>query len=72
MTFSDCAIACIGNEDLVREFNRLSGCHLSEPRMPFDAAIDCACGYDPDVEAFPAFLAFVHDYIWFPLIAQNK
>lgn len=48
MSFEQCALYCAGNMELVKEFNRLSGCHLGERRTPIDIAIDGACGYDPD------------------------
>lgn len=50
MSFEQCALYCAGNMELVKGFNRLSGCHLGERRTPIDIAIDGACGYDPDRE----------------------
>lgn len=58
MSFEQCALYCAGNTELVKEFNRLSGCHLGEHRTPIDIAIDSACGYDPDREAMPQFFAY--------------
>ncbi len=68
MSFEQCALYCAGNTELVKEFNRLSGCHLGEHRTPIDIAIDSACGYDPDREAMPQFLDFVYHCIWLPLL----
>lgn len=68
MTFDECAVYCVGNSELVKEFNRLSRCHLGERRTPIEASIDNACGYDPDKEAIPQFLDFVYQCIWQPLL----
>lgn len=70
MTFQDCCVHCAGDQELVQQFNRLTGHHMGEPSSPFDAAIDAACNYDKDKDAFPDFIAFVHDCIWKPLITQ--
>lgn len=64
MTFEECCLECIKNEDLIKEFNRLSGCHLGKPRKPLDIAIDKACGYDPVREDLQKFTAFVYEYVW--------
>lgn len=72
MTFEDFAVYCAGNKDLVREFNRLSGCHMGETRTPIEKMIDGSCGYDPDREAFPRFLDFVYECIWIPFLRQNS
>jgi hypothetical protein len=44
--FQECVIECVGNKELVKEFNRLSGCNLwqSLRRAPLDRMIDDACG----------------------------
>lgn len=66
-TLLDCLHAAIDNEDLVREFDRLSGTHLSKVhlRSPLDAMIDEATGRDAD--AIDQFVAFVIVCIWVPL-----
>lgn len=66
-TFGRILEICAGQPELVKEFNRLSGYHMGEPRKPIEAAIDAVCGYDPDKEAFPAFAEFVFRYIFTPL-----
>lgn len=58
---------CAANDELVEQFNRLSGLHMGERRTPIQIAIDQACGYDPDAVALPKFAQFVFDYIWKPL-----
>ena len=45
------------------EFNRLTGFHLGERRDVLAQAIDKVCGYDPDKEAFPAFIQFVDECV---------
>lgn len=72
MYFEDCVIVCVGNKELVSEFNRLTGFHLGERRTALEAQIDAACGYDPDREAIPHFMDFVYEYIWLPLLAKKK
>lgn len=64
MTFEECCHECIGNKELLREFNRLTGKHLGEHRSGVIRTIDEACGYDPDMEAMPLFVAFVYDAVW--------
>jgi hypothetical protein len=70
MTFSEACSECIANEDFVREWNRLTGHKLGVSRSPLEAAIDKACGYNPDEKAMPDFVEFVHECIWLPLINQ--
>lgn len=71
MTFFECAVQCAGNRELVKEFNRLSGFRMGEPRKPMEIAIDDACGRDPDTEAFPYFLDFVYSCVWIPLVSKQ-
>ena len=49
ITFSECVVMCAGNQDLVQEFNRLTGFYMGERRDALAQAIDKACGYDPDI-----------------------
>lgn len=72
MSFDECVIVCAGSQSLISEFNRLSGFHLGETRTPIEVQIDTACGYDPDQEAIPHFLDFIFEFIWLPLLAQEK
>lgn len=72
MSFEECVIVCAGNQGLISEFNRLSGFHLGEYRAPIEVQIDTACGYAPDQEAIPHFLDFVYEFIWLPLLAQDR
>lgn len=67
MTFAECCVHCIGNQDLVKEFNRLSGLKLGMRRAPIERLIDETCGYDPDKEAFPLSCRFVYEFIWLPI-----
>lgn len=64
MTFMDVLHECISNRDLVSEFDRLTGHHLSrvEKRTALDIAIDQACGRDD--AAMADFVAFVRECIW--------
>lgn len=58
---------CIGQDELIQEFNRLTNHHMGERRNAVVQAIDNACGYDPDVEAMPDFVRFVWDCVFLPL-----
>lgn len=71
MTFETCCSECLKNKELVKEFNRLSGCHLGEQKNGIDMAIDKACGYDPNKEAVPAFVNFVMECIWIPMVSSK-
>ena len=64
MTFPECVSVCAKTPGLVKEFDRLTGRHLSEigRKRPLDALIDEATGRD--AEAFEAFVAFVWDCLW--------
>lgn len=68
LSFSECVAMCAGNQELVREFNRLTGFHMGESRTGLAWAIDEACGYEPDRDAFPAFIEFVDECVWTPLV----
>lgn len=72
ITFSECVVMCAGNQDLVQQFNRLTGFHMGEDRDALAQAIDKACGYDPDKEAFPAFIEFVDECVWTPLVGGGR
>jgi hypothetical protein len=70
VTFNDCLMECARNPDLVREFNRLAGCHLPVPgerdtRSPLDRLIDDATGYGGVLESeLKQFCEFVWDCVW--------
>jgi hypothetical protein len=64
LTFTDCCFECIKNAEFVKEFNRLTGYKLGQKRTGMEVAIDKACGYDPNKEALPVFVAFVYEYVW--------
>ena len=71
-TFEDACSECIATEGLVREFNRFCGYYLGERRDGLTMSIDKACGYDPDAETMPAFVEFVYEYVWLPLVDCAK
>lgn len=66
MTFEECCIKCVGNKELVDQFNRLTGHKLgmSMKRTPVERIIDKSCGYNQDTEAFPDFCRFVEQFVW--------
>ena len=64
LTFIECVSVCAGQRGLIKEFDRLTGHHLSTigTRRPLDSLIDEATGRDD--EAFAAFIEFVWDCVW--------
>lgn len=48
MTFSDCCSACLADKEFLAQFTRLTGMRIGAVRTGMEAAIDAACGYDPD------------------------
>ena len=75
-TFTACVYACWDNPDLMREYRRLTGATLGGnlPVSALDAMIDRATGHDPsalDDEEVRAFLTFVRDCIWLPLVFKG-
>jgi len=69
--FAKVVVTALCQPELVSEFNRLTGHHLQQRRTPIEAAIDDACGYDPDGEAMPDFLQFIWNYIYKPLFGET-
>ena len=63
-TFWDCVKLCATEPAFVREFDRLTGYHLSTMggRPVIHAMIDDATGRDR--EALVAFLGFVWEFVW--------
>jgi len=45
---------------------------MGEDRNGFAQAIDKVCGYDPDKEAFQAFIQFVDECVWAPLVGGGR
>ena len=67
MTFEECCSECVKNEELVEQFNRLTGHSLGVKRTPIQRIIDDSCSYNPDKEALPDFCQFVFNCVWYPL-----
>ena len=74
MTFTEVATECIGTPELVKEFNRLTGCKLGiDKRHPIEKMVDKATGYQIELdkqesEDMKKFVKFVFEFIWLPLI----
>lgn len=64
MTFMECVDICASNKELVANFDRLRGTHLSrlDKRAAIDALIDDATGRDDD--AARLFIDFVWEFVW--------
>lgn len=70
MNFVSVLIQCLANDELIAQFNRLTGRNLGQrhPRTAIDSMIDNATGYTAlrdaeDQEDMRAFAQFVHDAI---------
>ncbi len=68
MDFRAVVTKCYDNKEFVREFNRLTGNNLKQPRDKIIGIIDNACGYNPDEKGMIEFIQFVEQFIWMPLI----
>jgi hypothetical protein len=73
MTFNDCVLECCQHRDLIKQFDRLTGCHVSrvllDTRAPIVKMIDEATGYQKvlDEEAhgdMRVFITFIFECIW--------
>ena len=77
--FKDCILECCQTEQLVTEFNRLTGRRLSfvDKRLPIERMIDQATGYDKAAESakhedMQAFISFVFVCVWLPLLLESR
>lgn len=74
ITFKDCGLECARYPDFIKEFNRLTGRHFGKSlsRKPIEVMIDEATGHPSEDEAdLKAFVAFVYEVVWCPLLAQE-
>lgn len=68
MTFSDCLYECAANREFISNFDRLYGSNLSRSGSPIELMVDDSSGRtDADAKAF---INFVWQYVWCPLLAQ--
>lgn len=79
MDFYDCVMECAKKDDLVSEFNRLTGRRLGDKqvRNPIDRIIDEAIGYDEVLKAqqdedVKAFVDFCYEYVWLPILGNPR
>lgn len=72
MTFFECVSVALNDHDLLAQFDRLNGTHLSTipSRAPIDAMIDEATGRDH--AAMQEFVTFVYEYVWTRLPATTN
>lgn len=71
MTFYECLMSCAGNQELVDQFNRLTGREVgaADMRSPLDRMIDQASGYEETLalsveDDLRAFIQFCHEAVW--------
>lgn len=68
MTFTECLFYCIGEPELVKEFNRLTGSRIGvDDRKPIERLVDEAAGYIPFADDYVKFIQFVWAAIYLPL-----
>jgi hypothetical protein len=78
MDFHDCLIECCQNDELVKQFNRLSNTTLSfkDKRAPIEKMIDDATGYNNPFknksEEMQQFISFCLECVWLPFIYSVK
>lgn len=65
MFFMDVLLECCTNKELVKEFNRLQGTRLFEPKAGIIAMIDQATGYDN--AQLELFIDFCWSFVWLRL-----
>ncbi len=76
MTFLDVVSETLGQPELIKQFNHLTGCELGvDTRKPIEKMIDDATGYQKELdkkqlEYMGKFLWFVYQTIWLPLANQ--
>jgi hypothetical protein len=68
MTFHDCLMACAGNGDFVKEFDRLHGSNLGLRGSGLELAIDEATGRRDNDD----FINFVYECIWLRLPPEAR
>lgn len=74
MDFSDCVMECARNDDFIREFNRLTGCHFGKSldRKPIEIMVDKATGYSGEShEDIVRFIQFVWEFVWCTLPEES-
>jgi len=70
ITFGKCVLYCLSNQELVKEFNRLTESSLGEDkRSALEKMIDQATGYEKKLfeqkdEEFVRFIGFVYDCVF--------
>ena len=63
-------LECYNNDDIIKEFNRLTGHQLKKLIWnDIDTLIDDACNYKPNEKGIIEFIQFVEQFIWMPLIS---
>ena len=77
ISFYDFVMTCIDNDELIRNYNRLSGASIGvDVRSPIEKLIDQSTGHqvsldDQQDSQLTAFVDFVHD-LWLRLPPSEK
>jgi hypothetical protein len=80
MNFEECVKECCEHRDLIQQFNRLTGRHvlsnIYDTRPPIVKMIDESTGYQKELDSkahddFQAFIIFIFEYIWLPVITTD-
>lgn len=70
LTFLGCVLRSLDNDELVAQFDRLTGRNVGRKGSPLDLVIDEATGRQAD--DLDAFIAFVRDVVWDRLPAEVR
>lgn len=70
--FEDCIYLCAGEEDFVKQYDRLMGSHFGKllKTSPLEKMIDEASGFK--TEECYKFFTFCYQYVWLPLFNKDN
>lgn len=64
LSFLQVVQECLGEPELVQQFERLYQIKVVESRSPIERMVDQACGREPSLDGMCAFVAFVYECVW--------
>lgn len=81
MSFQECLMECCSNQELVKQFNRLTGRkvldNIYDKRASIIKMVDESTGYQKELdkkanEDMQFFISFVFEFIWLPVQSLNE
>ena len=72
MTFEECVITCLHNKELMQVFNRIHKTNLGENGEFANIKPEDVQNFDPKDESITAFVAFVFEFVWTPLLSKAQ